>query len=335
MAQITILSVYHSELSKRLLEMNAELVQTLNPGVEWKWLAIDNSPPEANISNPNPQYFTTIKGTPMAQVVESLPPSLRDIKASYHHALAINSGLAQVTTRFVLVLDNDFYILMPNWISRVMSHMHAHNLAFFGSTWHPRWWKKVRYFPAQFSMCIDTTKVDLKTLDFTPGYDDAHPHEGVALKYVQYPAWIMKAPLLYRFVNDMVKRSRIGRSRDTSYRIYERYYRSGLKFEAVQSVFKSRESGRGFSVMCKKVLSYLVPDRFQYTPKDNSVYTPISFVERGYPDVLGITGWEEYVWQDQPFAFHLRGTSLWIEKTDTEKLQFVKNFVDKFTDYKR
>lgn len=330
MGSLTILSVYHSELSKRLLELNGELTALLNPGVTWKWIALDNSPAELAIEPLDPQKFTTIRGVTMKEILASLPEFLHDIKASYHHATAINRGLAHVSTRFVLVLDNDFYILMPNWIADVTTYMQEHNLAFFGSTWHPRWWKKVRYFPAQFSMFIDTQKVDVQTLDFTPGYDTKHSPERVAIKSARRLPWIARVPLVAPLVNEVVRRSRIGASRDTSYRVYERYFRSGLGFEAVQAVFKPRETSRPFIQLLKTLGSRITPDRFQYTPKDVSVYTTVSFGERGYPDVLGATGWEEYVWREVPFAFHLRGTSLWRETPDEQKLETVRSLLSGF-----
>ena len=60
----------------------------------------------------------------------------------------------------------------------------------------------------------------------------------------------------------------------------------------------------------KKLTDYWLPDHLCYYPKRAGYYTESGFGDRGYPDTTAY-GWEEFVWQQEPFGFHLR---LWRKK---------------------
>ena len=154
--ELTIVSVYHNELSKRLLELNGEFTRTMNPGSDFVWLVGDNTP-QNFLPKIDENIFTIV-------------PNKEDYHGlgSHQHAGAINKCLKEVKTRFVLSLDSDFYIVRNEWINDVLGYMKARGLAFFGVTYHTQDYPKYRYFPSVVCMFVDLEKVPLETLDFTP-----------------------------------------------------------------------------------------------------------------------------------------------------------------------
>ncbi len=155
---LTIISVYHNRLSGRLLRLNGEITRRLNPDAEVRWLVGDNTPPGFPVQDKiTGGGFTVI-------------PNPHDYKGrgSHQHAGAINLCLSRVSTRFVMSLDSDFYILQPEWIERILSHMQENNLAFFGVTYHPEEYVKYRYFPSVVCVIIDLSRVRREDIDFTP-----------------------------------------------------------------------------------------------------------------------------------------------------------------------
>jgi putative sugar O-methyltransferase len=91
-------------------------------------------------------------------------------RGSYQHAAALNRFIREqdFKTRYLLILDPDFFILRENWITEVCKHIETKKLWFFGATWHPKWFSKYRYFPSVHCMLIDTHNVKCQELDFTP-----------------------------------------------------------------------------------------------------------------------------------------------------------------------
>ena len=55
-------------------------------------------------------------------------------------------------------------------------------------------------------------------------------------------------------------------------------------------------------------LEKLLPDAWCLLPRGRDSFTDRTFASLGAPDVHG-QGAEEYLWRDEPFAFHLRGAS--------------------------
>jgi hypothetical protein len=187
--ELTICSVsYHSGLH---LQLNWEL--TTRAAGPVRWLVVQNGPPEPL------DTFEVLPGVARPQL--ALPPdgTARVNGASYHHALALNSALGWLDSRFVLFLDPDFYIVPP--LGELLDHMVRHELAFFGAPYaidpaRPR----IQGFPCAFCMLVDGSRVDLRSLDFLP---DASRRDVMA---------------------------------DTGYRIYSHYVQTdqtGLRYEAV------------------------------------------------------------------------------------------------------
>jgi len=105
------------------------------------------------------------------------------------------------------------------------------------------------------------------------------------------------------------RRKRIGSSPDTGYRIFLKYSKTGgVKFECIVPVYKLRADSHipQYAVSWyNRLLELLLPDRLCYIPRRQSYFTQTGFRESGILDLDSI-GFEEFMWQGQPFGFHVR-----------------------------
>lgn len=147
------------------VKANIELIALLNGDSDYRIFVLDNKTGEDS----KPLDVQSDLVTVLDGVSQDQSYSIH-CRGSYHHAAALNRFLSEgrIETRFLLILDPDFYILYERWISEVISYMDKNDLSFFGAPWHPKWFTKYRYFPCAHCMFIDCTKVNLKDLDFTP-----------------------------------------------------------------------------------------------------------------------------------------------------------------------
>jgi hypothetical protein len=256
------------------LEQNFELIQRLNPDSNYDFFVVNND------SDPN------FKPSPEIQVLPAVPRVLHGDKGSYHHATALNSALPLIKTRFLLILDPDFYVIHPNWIETVIDNMKAQNLACFGSTWHPRWTYQYRYFPSVHFMLFDLGKIPLETLDFTPDID---------------ANWWDGALARSRIPTSLKTILQIGTFRDTGSRVQRRFQH--FKTECLQPHFDAESTISSFDALQK--ISVSLPDRLSLIPKRKNYFTAKSFLRDISPYAYQ-QQWEEFFWQGTPFAFHLR-----------------------------
>jgi hypothetical protein len=306
-SSLTILTVsFHSE---ELVRRNIELAHQLNPGVEHSWIVVDNSQissPTWNLPKLDHVDIRILPGAPTpSQTIDG-------DKGSLHHATAIASAISEVNTRFLLIVDPDFFPLRNHWISDTLYSMQSNKLDFFGATWDPTQIVKYQGFPCVHFLLIDLERVDRKTLNFFPQPSRRH----------KMRAW-MKG--LYRSSQTLsmifpwvhLGRTLLDRlaSRDTGYQIFERYARStDTRWETLEFVLdKEREN--------------LYRTRFQLAPRgcrrflQRILYPrPLSMFFSGLetkreivefaPELGGKgIGWDEFWWQGAPFGVHLRRVS--------------------------
>jgi hypothetical protein len=315
---LTICTVYHSPASKRLLEMNYALTARLNPRAIFRWIGGNNM---HGIKNSDlAGDFLTIK-----RKDEDLPPHPQFARISYDHTLTLNELIPHAQTRFLLVLDPDFFIIEPEWISTVISRMKSHDLAFFGSVWHPRFYPEYRYFPSHHCLFIDLDRIDRASLDFLPDYTMTDERHRTFTDRVAKHA---------RRLPYIGKRMGVGTSRDTTYRIYKRYAGNDtIKFEYLTPVFTWMESNdrKGKALWwATKISELALPERFSLIPKKRGYYTRRGFASHGYPDIDTI-GWEEHMWNDIPFGFHIRGTHKLADDVETN-LRRIQEIIDTVAD---
>jgi hypothetical protein len=273
-ADLTVVSVSFN--SERLLEWNWRLTDRLNPGHRVEWIVVDNGR----------QPFAALKDTVGVSVIPGVPrPAAKKGRRSYHHALALNKAVHRhVQTRFLLVLDPDFFITRGGWIDEVLSHMDAEQLGFLGATWDPGDYMKYRYFPSVHCFFVDLAKVPKETLDFRPDLDRVPLRRRFA-QALPFSARL-KAPLL------------VGTSRDTGYRIYERYVNDRrVRYECLQPVCAGADGSW---------LSRWLPDRWSLRPTRPTYSSPEGFLRDDIGPDCASLGWEEVRWRDRPFGIHLR-----------------------------
>lgn len=266
--EVTFCSVlYHHHEQIRL---NKFYFERLNESyADMPWLITDNTPADQSVALelPNMTLFPGIEG--------GLKPNLQ-------HTLGLNQCLPSVDTRFLIVLDPDFYVVVPNWLPQLLQHMDENSLPFWGVPWHPSYANKYRYFPCVHFIVIDTDRVPIEQLDFRP-----------ALTEGQAPYWVKLLGLEGRHQTPL----------DTGTLLYQRFAdRNGYPCELATPVWRSAPETRPLK---SKALDWLLPDKLAYLPKRNGYFTKQGFAELGL-DIGLDPRWEEFTWRGRPFGFHMR-----------------------------
>ena len=311
---LTILSVNFK--GKFYFGLNFACSAALNKTDALKWIVVENTPEGADGSlNLADNRFQIVPGISPQKITQ-------EPRGSYHHGTALNKGKDIIKTRFALVLDPDFFIVKPDWISETLSYIVKNDLSFFGVPWHPRHWQKHRYFPCVHCMFIDLSKVGLNNLDFRPDLVNNPSRQFKPKFWIEYQRlqsqkrwlrrcyWLLRQP--WRAVKeDNEQRQYIGSSRDTGYFLYQKFGPDGrYKSGTIPPVFRpglDKFLPAGVSgLQSSKLIECFKADRNSYIPKRHAYFTGKGFREYGFMDVSGL-GWEEFVWQGKPFGFHIRG----------------------------
>lgn len=301
---LTICSVYHSSETMELLETNYDFTKKLNLGEKYKWIAADGSEPgEKNEIDGN--KFTRVLGVNSAGIGDVLSdPVLKNYKHSFLHARSLNAALKHVNTRFVVFLDDDFFIVRQGWMKDVKDFMTSKNLAFFGTPFHPRFFKRYRYFPCAQCLVVDLQKIKKEDLDFSPRYENITP--GLAAR--------AKNKILKNIFGS--ERCQVGGSRDTCYGLYEKY---GKERSMYDFAVPSYDPGKDFIgperalSRSNLLLEKFLPENYCFLPKEADSYTAVSFFDQrkfyGDEEIMKKYNLEEYVWKNESFGFHLKGVS--------------------------
>ncbi len=320
MPELTIFSVYHSEKTRKFIEWNYENLKRHYPDASFVWMVTDNSPDSLKEKLDGERFTIFPKVVIPKNAPEWMYPSL-------WHTLALNQMAPYLKTRFALFLDADFLMLYPNWLEAVLKHMKENDLGIFGAPYHPRDFKKPRYFPSIPCMFLDSEKVDVKNIDYRPQYPsvlaamDGKPYKNNRFKKL----WSRVGSAIFG------ERFRIDSSRDSGSAIYNRYVNGGVKYETLIPVFKSSRDFMGpawansrWNIFLEKFL----PERLCFFPKKKAYFTERGFKEMGYFDVVG-HGLEEYLWNGRPFGVHFRGTFK-TSRTLQEEIELAEKIVKSF-----
>lgn len=298
-ADLTICTVSYE--SGPYIGPNLALTERLNPDMNpHHWLICENSPASS------PYRFSSSERENVILVEGLQAEDYGKATGSYHHAAGLARLLPLVKTRFLLVLDPDFFIIYPHWISAVLSYMEQNGLSFFGAPWHASYITKYRYFPCVHCVFIDLSKVDITTLDFRPAFDEAMP-EPTEIPFLLKPFLTLltkNQPERQRFLID--KRQTVGSSPDTGYRIYRQYAKDQKHRHAcLTPAFNPAQDSKYLRNKTNRFLERLCPETLSYAPKRKDSYTPRHFRDVGGLDA-GQWGWDEFFWQEHPFGFHIR-----------------------------
>lgn len=269
--------------ARRCLDLNHQLMRRLNPGAAMpEWLLFDNnSEPTERIDRGDSRF--TVSGAPGANFV-----------LGYDHAIGISGLLQRVRTRFLLILDPDCFIVRPGWIRDVTQHMDGHQLGFFGTPINPRRHNSYRYFPYMVCMFVDLARVPLRDLCFVPD------------------VWRTGASLAYSIRRSLTRLPKAGfafrgllteQYKTNGWRIKAQYGAGDrVKFECAQPVWDVNDTIPSGSL--KRLIHDITPDAMSPVPKQPDYCSPRGFASMAAPDVAAL-GWEEFVWQARPFAFHV------------------------------
>ncbi len=303
-SELTIFSAFHSQESKQLLDFNWKATNKLNPKKNWKWIVADNTRSGGDEIKKTATY-SIIDG------VERPTKYIEEIAGSYHHSLALNKIVKHINTPFALSLDGDFYCTQHNWIDRVIKHMKNNNLAFFGAQWHPKWFNKWRYFPTQHCLFFNLNIINKNDINFLPTYTEEELIENeriYKIPSIEKSARGGKISALWSVLN-FKYRKKIGLSRDTSYPVFEKFHnKPNINYGCLTSVFKPKQDfrNRALASTLNRAIEMFLPDSSCYIPKKHNYYTTTSFFDLGYYNARE-NKFEEFMWRNLPFAFHLRG----------------------------
>lgn len=322
MSELTICSVSYKN-SKHIKE-NIELVKSLNSRTKIKWLIVNNEPDKNALVDIIQSYSDLVK------IVNGSQNNFVGYgKGSKNHATGLDLIITKAKTRFVLILDPDFYIILPNWAERIIKYMNQDNIALFGVPWHPKWGIKYRYFPCVHCLLMDTKYIDVSSLSFMPEFENIDPLN-------TWRRFISKIPLIGG-------RASIGRSKDTGYKIYKKFYNSSqIKHALAIPSFSPTDLYNKYYkinnrkiidgwILFNKTLDKIFPDSMSMFPKRKGFFTKVCFSELGFPDCKNY-GWEEFFWNNEPFGFHIRGfQQKMIEpEVEVERIKYVlKRFMNK------
>jgi glycosyltransferase involved in cell wall biosynthesis len=333
---LTICTVSYQSAS--LLDLNLTLTSKLNPAARYRWLVVDN---HDDFLHEAAHDFQLIKGDPCVNQGK--------LRGSYHHAQALNKALNYASTRYLLALDPDFFILRENWIEDVLAHMDKNDLSFWGAPYYPDLNWKRRYFPTVSCMLIDLKKVARAELDFTPELDEYHLLFGrstltlLGILMGRIPPqvrevrravltdiaavilrnrWIA-SPLSKLFPQRIYPNTNV--SRDTGFKIQNsfgkvrRHRVETLKPSYENDLFTKKNSF--LMNLLARMYFLLVPENLSIYPKRRDYTTRKRFRDFGLFDARGELGWEEFFWKDEPFAMHIKGGTRKFEDVGYEKFR--------------
>ncbi len=305
-----------------LLNLNMSLTRELNQAENYQWIVVDNG---GDFPETDPHGSRLLKGDPCSNQGE--------LRGSYHHAQSLNKALAHVATRFVLVIDPDFFILRKNWIQDVLAHISRYGIGLWGAPYYPHATWKRRYVPAAYCMLIDLERIPKQKVDFTPELDEYHAlfacstwtlmrvlmgHIPPALgttnrKALQDIAGVLlrnrlaAVPLSKLFPKLFYVNTNI--SRDTGFKIQHEFGNREYSMETIKSSYVNDLYSPKKNLLLElsaRMYALLVPETLSIYPKRRDYATLARFADFDLPDLRGEFGWEEYFWQDQPFAMHIK-----------------------------
>lgn len=269
-----------------------ELISALNPDRDFRMMVVDNTSMEEPGLRVDDDRCVVVSGID----TKDLPKG--EARGSYHHAGALNSVIRQVDTRYVLVLDPDLFVVYRNWIAECLEHMRRRNLAFFGTPWHSRWYRKWRGFPCVHFLLIDLNKVDKGRLDFMPAIVEDRRRENSAFHR-----------LLQRMVPRFYNRWLIESRRDTGWDLNRQFGNDGrYQVELVLPVVDfDRELNKPEYLLTQTArrIEPKLPRRWSFFPAAGTFVRPSQapgFKRAG----IGRLNPERFAWRGAPFAFHMR-----------------------------
>lgn len=289
------------------LRLNFDEAAKRNPGADIRWIVAENTPAgsELRLSGDVPPNVEVI-------ATEHIVPR-HGRQAMHYHIAALQEAIARVDTRFMLILDPDFYPIRPHWYADVVSHMLSEGLALFGAPWNPRHHRKYRYFP-----CVHFTMVDRDRFPDAPYTPEVllDPARRDWLKAAYDAPGVRVSTLRRKWRTGIVRRlfpARWAKSwaiQDTGSELFARYWTGEpIAAECLIPVFQPARllKRKRLRSTLNRFFESIVPEYLSYVPKRPDSYS----TDGGFLEATSATkDWEEFLWRGRPFGFHMRGNSL-------------------------
>jgi hypothetical protein len=304
---ITICSVSYGSAGH--LRLNRAQLLAANVGTTVHWRVADNTPAEHGERLRADEGFELYPGVPQGDEAHGA--------GSYQHGRALNTLLREIRTRYVLIMDPDFYLRLPDALARITRHMREHGLAFLGVPWHPRWYTKYRDFPCVHCWFIDTERVPIATLDFVPDCADNQPAPRETLpNWPQWRRWSAMRVMLSALDRGaravfgrapwrMAQRCGIGAARDTGFRVYARHaVDKALRAEVAVAVRSTQPLPSGdtryVTSLWNRLVEAMLPDCLRFVPRRATAAMPAAALR------FDACKPEHFMWRGAYFGFHVR-----------------------------
>jgi hypothetical protein len=272
---------------------NIELARHLNTESNVHWVIAENSP-NAELPGREPALgdATVIKGADSGHA------------PTFHHTLALCEAVRAADTRFLLIIDPDFFVIMPNWVERVTTHMIEHELSILGVPWHPRHIDKYRYFPAVHFSLFDTQRFPKTEIDFRPDWPDTKDTK-LPSDFDMSSKYFVVNPLSKILAKLKPIQPRKTYYTDTGGRLFKRYVKDhSVSYALIDPVYDSSIHTKSLK-STTRALEYFLPDELCYLPKRYPDNANLEFLSQiSHQSVPAY--WEQFVWQHEPFGFHIR-----------------------------
>jgi len=246
---------------------NVKTVRAFNPNSDHKWILIDNSS-GADLSTLENEKPIVYKGAD-----EKYLNAFFLKKASLANATALNFGITKSNTRFICVMDPDFFVVYPNWIEAVLGYMDSAGVGILSAPYHPIWYEKAHRATGHF-MVIDTDIIPASMVNFAPSEKQYDSRRRVP------PHWLGK-------------RRKLRRAYDCGSQIEELF---GSNMEYLVPIYDKKLNPRVGKL--DSVLDLILPRELRLT------YTEYPSMSANLSGILALV--ENYFWHGCPFALHLR-----------------------------
>ena len=264
--KLTIITSFYRDAGH--LMRNMDITRKFNPRGDHEWILIDNSTGETSFDAVKEEKFTVYKGLEEKMLTPFFLKS-----ASVANSVSLNFGLTKSHTRFICIMDPDFFVVYPNWIDAATEYMDATGIGILSAPYHPFWYQKAHRATGHF-MVIDTNIIPKALINFAPSLKDFY------LNNKELPSWTGKRRYLRRFHD-------CGSQIET------------LFSEAIEYLVPLVDSKATFPLnKLDKILERILPKKWRITNLD---YPVISANVRGI-----LSEAESYYWRGYLFAIHLR-----------------------------
>jgi len=155
-SDVTIIHSFASEYERPLLESNIDLSHSFNPDSQHRTLIVNNS---TGIDEFDADVIPGIYN----RVVEICSAKA----ASDAVATALRIGIREADTRYICIIDPDFFVCLPYWIEEMKAYMEATGVRIIGSAHAPPHYTK-RHLLSNNFVFVDTKYIPKVLLNFMP-----------------------------------------------------------------------------------------------------------------------------------------------------------------------